>query len=119
MNWAGQGGGGPSAALWPTEGTMSRGLYEKFRVERTDGRSAPGEKHHGCRYFILDLDHDQHAAAALKAYAESCKATEPRLAEDLHHIACVGVKGFDLALERDAVEQNILARFAQRGGDDE
>lgn len=32
-----------------------RGLYVKFHVERTDGRSAQGEKHHGCQYFVLDV----------------------------------------------------------------
>jgi hypothetical protein len=64
-------------------GDPTRGLYGKFYVERTDGRSAPGEKHHGCEYFILDLDHDKHAVAALEAYAKSCKAEYPLLAEDL------------------------------------
>lgn len=65
----------------------SVGLYEKFRVERTDGKSAPGEKHSGCRYFVLDLDHDPHAAPALKAYAESCESEYPNLAADLRRIA--------------------------------
>lgn len=60
-----------------------RGLYGKFYVERTDGRSAEGEKHFGCRYFVLDLDHDPHALPAVLAYVQSCKATHPLLAEDL------------------------------------
>lgn len=59
------------------------GLYEKFKVERTDGQSEPGEKHHGCEYFVLDLDHDPHAIPALKAYAESCLDDYPQLAHDL------------------------------------
>lgn len=62
-----------------------RGLYKKFRVERTDGRSAPGEKHHGCDYFILDMMHDRHALAAIAAYVASLdEAGEyPGLAHDL------------------------------------
>lgn len=61
----------------------SRGLYNKFRVERTDGSSAPGGKHHGCDYFVLDLTHDPYAVAALLAYADACDAAYPQLASDL------------------------------------
>lgn len=68
-------------------GDKSRGIYQKFHVERTDGKSAPGEKHHGCRYFVLDVDHDPHAAAALEAYARSCGREYPKLAEDVMHLA--------------------------------
>lgn len=46
-----------------------RGLYEKFRVRRTDGRSNKGQKHHGCEYFVLDLNHDKMAVFALREYA--------------------------------------------------
>jgi hypothetical protein len=61
----------------------SRGLYNKFHVERTDGTSAPGGKHEGCKYFVLDLSHDKHARAALLAYAKSCRAEYPFLSQDL------------------------------------
>jgi hypothetical protein len=61
-----------------------RGLYGKFRVERTDGRSASGEKHHGCEYFVLDLTHDRFAREALTAYARACAEEYPTLANDLH-----------------------------------
>lgn len=64
-------------------GDRSRGMYSKFIVERKDGKSARGQKHHNCFYFVLDLDHDPHAKAALKAYADSCRAEYPKLAEDL------------------------------------
>ena len=64
-------------------GDPQRGLYEKFFVERTDGKSEPGQKHHGCEYFILDLHHDKHAIAALRAYALSCRHEYPLLADDL------------------------------------
>jgi hypothetical protein len=59
------------------------GLTEKFTVIRNDGKSQPGEKHHSCHYFVLDLVHDKHAANALEAYAESCSADYPALASDL------------------------------------
>ena len=57
-----------------------RGLYRKYRVERLGG--TPG-KHDECEYFVLDLMHDLHARAALRAYAESCKEEFPNLARDL------------------------------------
>ena len=60
-----------------------RGLYEKFRVLRVDGRSAIGERHENCEYFVLDLTHDSHALPAIRAYARSCAAEYPLLAEDL------------------------------------
>ena len=61
----------------------NRGLYRKFDVRRTDGSSEPGGKHEHCRYFVLDLDHDPHAAAALEAYAWDCRNDYPFLAADL------------------------------------
>lgn len=61
----------------------SRGLYNKFNVERTDGKSEPGEKHYGCEYFVLDLTHDKFALPALRAYAEACGNEYPQLASDL------------------------------------
>ena len=51
------------------------GLYRKFIVERTDGKSAPGEKHDGCEYFVLDMDHDAHARAAIIGYVGSLEAS--------------------------------------------
>lgn len=63
------------------------GVYEKFRVTRTDGTDAPGGKHHGCAYFVLDLDHDKHAVPALRAYGESCKDELPELSCDLLAVA--------------------------------
>ena len=59
------------------------GLYEKFRVERVDGRSGSGEKHDGCVYFVLDITHDLFAAPALVAYADACESEYPDLARDL------------------------------------
>lgn len=66
---------------------VSTGLYRKFEVHRTDGRDAPGEKHHGCYYFVLDINHDKYAAAALRAYADACEADMPELARDARDLA--------------------------------
>lgn len=60
-----------------------RGLYQKYFVSRTDGKSDPGEKHDGCEYFVLDLTHDPFAAAAIRAYAEKCQFTHTKLAHEL------------------------------------
>lgn len=49
----------------PTRTNAQQGLYAKFIVRRTDGSDAPGGKHHGCDYFVLDVTHDKHAKAAL------------------------------------------------------
>ena len=67
-------------------GDNTRGLYGKFNVERVDGKSATGEKHDGCEYFVLDLTHDPHALPALRAYVESCRGDYPLLANDLFKI---------------------------------
>lgn len=62
---------------------VEQGLFPKFIICRTDGRDAPGEKHHGCFTFTLDIDHDPHARAALSAYAESIHRENPTLASQL------------------------------------
>lgn len=64
-------------------GDKNKGLYQKFIVTRTDGKDKPGCKHHGCRYFVLDLTHDKHAIMALKGYVLSCGDEYPLLADDL------------------------------------
>lgn len=64
-------------------GEKNRGLYGKFYVERVDGTSEPGKKHDGCDYFVLDLTHDKHAYAAVRAYIDSCRVEYPLLADDL------------------------------------
>lgn len=60
-----------------------RGLFQKFVVLRKDGSSAPGAKHGDCQYFVLDLNHDKHARAAIAAYVEDCRDEHPQLAADL------------------------------------
>jgi formylglycine-generating enzyme required for sulfatase activity len=62
------------------------GLYGKFHVTRTDGKDAPGERHHGDEYFVLNLTTDTHAIPAIAAYADSCAEEYPILAADLRKI---------------------------------
>jgi len=52
-----------------------RGLYGKYRVEKVNGKPV-GE----C--FVLE-EHDPHAVAALRAYAQSCIARYSPLAADV------------------------------------
>lgn len=59
------------------------GIHAKYTVTRNDGKDGPGQKHHGCSYFVLDVDHDPHAHVALLAYAESCESESPELAKGL------------------------------------
>ncbi len=61
-----------------------RGLYNKFsKIERTDGRHLPGKKHSGCRYFVIDLDHDEFAQVVMMEYANQCQGEYPTLASDI------------------------------------
>jgi hypothetical protein len=60
-----------------------QGIFRKFDVRRVDGSDKSGGKHYGCRYYVLDLTHDQHAPAAMRAYAAACRATHPQLAADI------------------------------------
>ncbi len=63
------------------------GIYHKFNVTRTDGTDAPGGKHHGDQYFVLNVTYDRHAIPALRAYADSCATEYPALAADLRKLA--------------------------------
>lgn len=60
----------------PAPDDHHRGLYPKYRVERTDGKQKGP-------YFVLDYTSDPHARIALQAYAESCRDDYPLLAADL------------------------------------
>lgn len=63
--------------------TEEQGIFRKFDVRRADGSSAPGGKHHSCRYFVLDLDCDKYAPTAMRAYANACLATHPQLSAEI------------------------------------
>lgn len=61
----------------------NRGLYAKFKVERMDGTSAPGQKHENCQAFVIDIQHDEFAPWVLMYYAGICEMKYPVLALDL------------------------------------
>lgn len=46
-------------------GDEARGLYPKYGVRRLND---PAGKHDGCRFFVLDPQHDPIARAVLAAY---------------------------------------------------
>lgn len=66
-----------------TKNEYERGIYNKFNITRTDGTDAPGGKHHGDEYFVLNLTTDKNAIPAIAAYAAACAAEYPALAADL------------------------------------
>jgi hypothetical protein len=63
-----------------------RGIYNKYDVRRTDGSSDKGRKHEHCAYFVLDLECDEFALAALAAYAKTAAKSHPELARDIREI---------------------------------
>jgi len=91
-------------------GDKTRGLYGKFDIKRTDGKSEPGQKHDGCDYFVLDLTHDPFAFQALMAYAVACDKEYPLLAADLREkLRVMGIKrlqqGVGDVLSRENVDK--------------
>ena len=66
-----------------------QGLYQKYKVFRTDNRDGPGDKHEDCQLFVLDLTHDPAAIPAIRAYIEAIKETYPILATDLKNLESV------------------------------
>ncbi len=51
---------------------LDRGVYPKYVIRRTDYPGAE-EKHHACFRFVLDLNHDPMAVAALRAYITAAR----------------------------------------------
>ena len=88
----------------------AQGLFRKFDVLRVDGSHLPGGKHDGCEYFVLDVDHDQHARAALLAYATACEGTHPQLSADL--IARHGPAPA-VALTREQIAEAMVDGFTE------
>lgn len=99
-------------------------LHRKFIVHRTDGQSAPGRKHDGCDYFVLDMTHDPYALRAVLAYAHACEATHPTLAHDLRvrydnmDSGVPVVLPADIAAHLPALLRVLDAHFGQRLGTD-
>lgn len=63
-----------------------------YVVSRTDGTSAPGGKHDGCEYLVLDLtaldaDRRKLYAGLLMTYAVLCVREYPTLSADLFALA--------------------------------
>lgn len=88
-----------------------RGFYQKYTVERTDGSSRPGEKHHNCVYFVLDIEHDPFAHQALEAYITACTNSLPRLSSDLKALlGCLQNKATNKVNERRCrIREHLLA----------
>lgn len=78
---------------------QQQGLYRKYNVERLND---PASKHKDCLYYVLDLDHDKHAVAALEAYAKSCAEEYPTLAFDLRHTAAATARKLNLPARPEA-----------------
>jgi hypothetical protein len=60
------------------------GLEHRYNVERVND---PNGKHAGCRYFVLDPQHDQIARVALMAYSNVARGRGlVALADDLQRL---------------------------------
>lgn len=59
-----------------TDPDTKRGLYGKYRVEKSNGKPTGP-------VFVLAYATDPHARVALAAYADSCETDYPQLAADL------------------------------------
>lgn len=98
-----------------TKPDTEQGLFRKFIVTRTDGSSGPGGKHEHCENFVLDVDHDPHAPAALSAYASAVEATHPQLADDLRaRYRLEPPMPLEVHWSKDTVGVPILRAFDQR-----
>lgn len=94
-----------------TRPAEQQGLFRKFSVSRVDGSDAPGGKHHGCEYFVLDMDHDKAAPAALVAYADAVAETHPQLAADLRARFGKALTGPAVPEGWDQIEQIATTRY--------
>lgn len=88
-----------------------QGLFDKFKVLRRDGSSEPGEKHDGREYFVLDIDHDPHAKAALAAYADDVEATHPYLAKDMRARYALSAQPVAGAVAEPTLPVEIYGKF--------
>jgi len=58
---------------------MTRGLYQKYIIEKADGSPTDPK----AVYFVLRLDTDPAAREAASAYASACQEANSQLASDL------------------------------------
>jgi hypothetical protein len=102
----------------PSKPAEQQGMFRKFDVRRVDGNDQPGDKHYGCRYYVLDLTHDQHAPVAMRAYATACASTHPNLAADIEAefgVQTVPADAMD-ALESQIIKHRIAITPEYEGG---
>lgn len=59
----------------------------KYEVSRTDGRPMVDAAQGGQDEFFVLMLKDRHAQAALRAYAESVRATDPEYAAEVDELA--------------------------------
>ncbi len=64
------------------------GMTDRYKVSRLDERDLKeGDKHFGCKYYVLDIIHDRFAVPALEAYAaEADKDGFHDLAGDIYKL---------------------------------
>jgi len=60
---------------------MTKGLYGKYKIEKTDGTPIDPK----AQYFVLRLDTDPYARRALRKYIGYMHEVNPELARDLKH----------------------------------
>lgn len=97
-----------------TKPAEMQGVFRKFDVRRVDGSDAPGGKHYGCEYFVLDVDHDVHAPAALRAYAQACKDTHPLLSQELiAKLGAVSAQPVEPAQQAAEINEQLLGRLKE------
>lgn len=56
-----------------------KGLYNKYKIEKADGTPVDPK----AKYFVLRVDKDPHARAAMRAYSLSVQKDNPVLALDI------------------------------------
>ena len=59
-----------------------KGIYGKYKVEKTDGSQMDPK----AIYFTLRLDTDPHGRLAVRMYIASCREENPELARDLEEL---------------------------------
>lgn len=57
-------------------------IYSKYTITKVDG----SETNPNAEYFVLRLDTDRHAQAAVLEYARSVASENPELAEDIRQL---------------------------------
>lgn len=56
-----------------------KGIYGKYEIRKTDGTETDPK----AVYFVLRLDTDPWARAAIREYARACQGEQPELAVDI------------------------------------